>query len=157
MHNTFYDPAYVSGRQAVGDRFWSYTAVVQNTADPTPYWQIEFPLLNYRIMPWISYRYGLEGLLYWTTDKWNEVLSRGGSMWTDPCSLTDTGSGSCFNGDGNMFYPGKEVNFVVPKGADGGSSTAAVYGPIASLRVKALRDGMKDDELMERAAKRDPA
>jgi len=154
MHNTFYDPAFVATRQAAGDRVWSYTAVVQNTANPTPYWQIEFPLLNYRIMPWINYRYGLEGLLYWTTDKWNEVLGRGGSMWTDPCSLND--SGTCFNGDGNLFYPGKEVNYVVPANAYGSSTPAAVYGPIASLRVKALRDGMEDYELLALAAKRDP-
>lgn len=154
MHNTFYDPAFVAARQAAGDRVWSYTAVVQNTANPTPYWQIEFPLLNYRIMPWINYRYGLEGLLYWTTDKWNEVLARGGSMWTDPCSLND--SGTCFNGDGNLFYPGKEVNYVVPANAYGSSTPAAVFGPIASLRVKALRDGMEDYELLALAAKRDP-
>jgi len=152
MHNTFYDPAWVAARQVAGDRVWSYTAVVQNTSNPTPYWQIEFPLLNYRIMPWISYRYNLEGLLYWTTDKWNEVLARGNSMWTDPCSLND--SGTCFNGDGNLFYPGKEVNYVIPVNAYGAASPAAAYGPIPSLRIKALRDGMQDFELLALAAKR---
>ena len=45
---------------------------------------------------------------------------------------------------------------MVQKGAYGGSSTAAVYGAIASLRVKALRDGMEDDELLALAAKRNP-
>jgi hypothetical protein len=155
MHNTFYDPAWVATRQAAGDRVWSYTAVVQNTSNPTPYWQIEFPLLNYRIMPWISYRYNLEGLLYWTTDKWNEVLARGNSMWTDPCSLND--SGTCFNGDGNLFYPGKEANYVIPANAYGAASPAAAYGPIPSLRIKALRDGMQDFELLALAAKRNSA
>jgi uncharacterized protein (TIGR03437 family) len=149
-----YDPTAAAQRQANKDDVWSYTALVQNSGNPSPFWQIDFPLLNYRVVPWIQYRYGLTGLQHWTAAYWNELRARGQSPWTNPCSML--ASGLCFNGEGMLFYPGKEVNYVVPAGAYGNTSTAAVYGPIASLRLKALRDGMEDYELLVLAARKNP-
>jgi hypothetical protein len=150
-----FDPVKAAQQQAVGEQFWSYTGLVEYPENPSPYWQIEFPLLNFRIIPWIDYRYGLRGMLYWTTAKWNEIYARGHSPWTDPCSVSS--GGDCFNGDGMLVYPGKEVGYVVPAGAYGSLSPAAVYGPIPSLRLKSIRDGMQDYELVTLAARRDPA
>ena len=50
-------------RQALGETIWTYTALCQR--DPTPWWSIDFPLLNYRVPSWISWRYRIRGLLYW--------------------------------------------------------------------------------------------
>jgi hypothetical protein len=145
-----FDPEIARLRKAAGDEIWTYTAVVQNQEQPSPYWQIDFPLLNYRIVPWISYRYGVEGVLYWTTALWGELAERGRSPWSDPCSYKP--GSDCYNGEGLLLYPGKEVNFVVPRDAFGAASPAPVYGAVPSLRLKALRDAMEDYEYLVMAA-----
>lgn len=150
-----FDPDIARLRQAAGDEIWAYTAVVQNQEQPSPYWQIDFPLLNYRIVPWISYRYGVEGMLYWTTTLWGELAERSRSPWSDPCSFT--ADGNCYNGDGLLLYPGSEINFVVPKDAYGDGSPAPAYGAAPSLRLKALRDAMEDYEYLVMAASIDGA
>jgi hypothetical protein len=153
--NWTFDPQQAAQRLAAGDEIWTYTALVQEPGNPSPFWQIEFPLLNYRITPWMSHRYGLKGLQYWTTAHWEEIRSRGGSPWMNPCSYR---SGSvCYNGDGLLVYPGREINYRVPAGAYGGESPAEVFGPAPSLRLKALRDGMEDYELLVLAEAKDQA
>ncbi len=119
--------------QANGDEVWSYTALVQ-TAPPyhpeyesvktelPPFWQIDFPWLSYRIAPWLNRRYGITGLLYWSTVYWG---SPDRNPWDDP------GFRVRWNGDGFLFYPGAD---------------AGIEGPIASIRLKNLRDGMEDYE-----------
>ena len=134
-----------------GAEFWSYAAVVQNTGVPSPHWEIDFPLLNFRILPWINFRYGLRGLLYWTSAYWDELVARGHSPWSDPCTSKE--HLTCFNGEGLLIYPGKDVDYVVPEKIFGKS----VWGPIPTLRLKAVRDGMQDYELLSLAAQRDPA
>jgi hypothetical protein len=153
MNFKSFDPVKQAERQAAGDHFWTYTALIQNAENPSPFWMIEFPLLDLRITPWINYRYGVEGLLYWTTSYWNEIRARGASPWTDPCSVKERFT--CFNSDGVFVYPGKEVNYIIPRGAYASASPSAVYGPVPSLRLKALRDGMEDYELLTLAAKKD--
>ncbi len=118
---------------AAGDAVWSYSALVQSAPgyhpdyesvknDNPPYWQIDFPILSYRIAPWLNYRYGVTGLLYWSTVYWQSPKR---NPWDDP------GFRVCFNGDGFLFYPGED---------------AGIEGPIASIRLKNLRDGMEDYE-----------
>lgn len=124
-----------------GASVWSYTALVQ-TAPPyhpeyeavkndlPPFWQIGFPLSSYRIAPWINRRYGITGLLYWSTVYWG---SPDRNPWLEP------GFRIRWNGDGALFYPGIDTG---------------IDGPIASLRLKNLRDGMEDYEyfaLLEKA------
>lgn len=146
----FFDPVRAREQISRGAELWSYNAVVQNLPLRSPHWQTDFPLLHFRIMPWINYRYGLRGLLYWTSAYWNDILAHGHSPWSDPCSLK--GGVTCFNGDGLLIYPGKDVDYVVPKSVYG----SAVWGPIPSLRLKAIRDGLEDYELLLLAARRDP-
>jgi len=111
-------------RQKAGDEVWSYTTFCQGKpGEDTPFWQLDFPLLNYRIPAWISRRFGLTGLHYWTVVYWLEV-----DAWTNP--LTHK---KLFNGEGCLFYPGTE---------------AGLDGPVASMRLKALRDGLEDYEYL---------
>lgn len=129
----FIDEDSVKRVQAQGDAMWSYTALVQaapsyhprfeevKNGNP-PYWQIDFPLTAYRIAPWLNRRYGITGLLYWSTVFWQAPRR---NPWDDP------GFRLRFNGDGALFYPGND---------------AGIDGPVASLRLKALRDGMEDYE-----------
>jgi hypothetical protein len=146
----FFDPVRARGESSRGAEFWSYTAVVQNASNPSPHWQIDFPLLNFRIMPWINFRYGLGGLLYWTSAYWDQLAARGHSPWSDPCTLK-IGT-TCFNGDGLLIYPGSDIGYVVPESVYGKS----VWGPIPTLRLKAVRDGLQDYELLVMAARGNP-
>ena len=100
------------------------------SSDNPPSWQIDFPVLSYRIAPWLNRRYGVTGLLYWTTVCWNSPPR---NPWDDPGFRVN------YNGEGLLFYPGED---------------AGIDGPIASIRLKNLRDGMEDYEyfvLLEKA------
>ncbi|MBN2310623.1 MAG: DUF4091 domain-containing protein [Candidatus Hydrogenedentes bacterium] len=120
--------------QAQGDAVWSYTALTQRApggyypeyeavaeADP-PYWELDFPVLSYRIAPWLNRRYGITGLLYWSAVYWG---SPNRNPWLDP------GFRIRWNCEGALFYPG---------------DMAGIDGPVASIRLKNLRDGMEDYE-----------
>jgi len=129
----FVHEASVNRVKAQGDDVWSYTALVQPAppyhpeyeivkGDNPPYWQIDFPLLSYRIAPWLNRRYAITGLLYWSSVYWG---SPDRNPWDDP------GFRIAWNGEGALFYPGND---------------AGIEGPVASMRLKNLRDGMEDYE-----------
>ena len=124
-----FDEAAVTKRLATGDEVWSYTALVQGNR-PAPHWQLDFPLLNYRVPLWINWRYGLTGLLYWTTTYWKEMAD----PWVDPLSYRHQ-----YNGEGVLFYPGTAVGYD---------------GPVPSIRLKAIRDGVEDYEYLKLLADR---
>lgn len=133
-------------RQALGETIWTYTALCQG--EPTPWWHIDYPLLNYRVPPWISWRYGIRGLLYWGgMSFWNEVED----PWTQAPFYRGKGAfqqgnkGILFFGEGSLVYPARAVGYE---------------GIVPSLRLKALRDGIEDYEylaLLERAGKSEEA
>jgi len=108
-------------RLDAGDELWSYTALCQGSS-PSPFWQLDFPVLNYRIPMWGSWRYKMTGLLYWTVVYWERV----NDPWLD--QLTIYGR---YNGDGSLLYPGAD---------------AGIDGPITSIRLKNIREGMEDYE-----------
>jgi hypothetical protein len=129
----FIDEGSVDRVIAQGDDVWSYTALVQ-TAPPyhpeyetvkndlPPFWQLDFPVASYRIAPWLNRRYHVTGLLYWSSVYWQSPER---NPWDDP------GFRIRWNGEGALFYPGND---------------AGIDGPIASIRLKNLRDGMEDYE-----------
>ncbi len=130
----FIDRDTIRAKLAAGDSVWSYTALVQRAPpyhpryaevrdkDP-PYWHLDRPLLVYRIPTWINRQYGITGLLYWST------VTRVLDPWLNPAFTHPRH----FNGGGYLLYPG------VPCG---------IAGPVASMRLKNLRDGMEDYEYM---------
>ncbi|HZE95691.1 MAG TPA: glycoside hydrolase domain-containing protein [Planctomycetota bacterium] len=121
---SLYDEESVAERQKAGEEAWSYTALCEGgKGKDTPFWQLDFPLLNYRIPGWMSRRYGLRGLLYWTVVFWPES-----DPWINPLTYKQA-----YNDEGVLFYPG------TPAGVD---------GPVESLRLKALRDGLEDYEYL---------
>ena len=140
---SFIDRGAVNEKIAGGDEVWSYTALVQRSPryhpqyervkdlDP-PYWHIDRPLTVYRVPTWINYQYGITGLLYWST------ITTVIEPWWNPAFAHPRH----YNGGGFLFYPG------VPCGID---------GPVCSMRLKNLRDGMEDYEycaLLEKLAGR---
>ena len=125
-----HDEETAAQRRALGETVWTYTALCQR--DPTPWWEIDFPLLNYRVPSWIAWRYHMCGLLYWGgMSYWSGVED----PWTDPKTLDrrKNGKGSLYQGEGTLVYPAR----------------AAGYDGIApSLRLKALRDSIEDYEYL---------
>ncbi len=137
----FLEETSIKRVQNAGNTVWSYTALVQKAPpyepgyekvknDNPPYWQIDFPVLSYRIAPWLNRRYGVTGLLYWTTVCWSSPQR---NPWDSP------GFRLNFNGEGMLFYPGED---------------AGIDGPITTIRLKNLRDGMEDYEYFTLLEKR---
>lgn len=117
-------------RQALGETVWTYTALCQQ--EKTPWWHIDYPLLNYRVPAWIAWRYRIRGLLYWGgMSYWNQV----GDPWTDPKTYCPRGpeQAPIYNGEGTLVYPGRAVGYD---------------GIAPSLRLKALRDSIEDYEYL---------
>jgi len=86
----------------------------------TPNLAMDFDSIDYRIIPWLCWKYDIKGFLYWCVNWWPNVdpfLSARNTRWEQ-------------NGNGLLFYPGEN-------------------GPIASLRAEVFRDGMEDYEYFQ--------
>ncbi len=79
-----------------------------------------------RSMEWLSFVYGMSGELYYETTQAYTT----GDPWTNQAGFGGTG-------DGTLFYPGTPAKI-------GGTT----HIPIESLRLKGIRDGMEDYELL---------
>jgi hypothetical protein len=119
----------VKKRLSVGEEVWSYTALCQGHTN-TPFWELDFPILNYRVPMWISWRFGITGLLYWTTTNWSSTKD----VWTNPLTYENQ-----YNMEGALLYPGADVG---------------VQGFIASIRLKQIREGLEDYEYLTILARR---
>lgn len=117
-----YDLSATRRRQARGEEVWSYTAGVRGSAYPT--WLLDYPLFHYRIAAWINWSVGATGLLYWATGYWADSSD----PWTDPSTY------GSLNGDGALVYPGGAIGYE---------------GPVASMRLKAIRDGIEDYDYLQ--------
>lgn len=106
---------------------WWYTCVSPKT--PYPTYHIDDYLYSSRIMSWMQYDYGVTGNLYWSTTYYR--TSYGPDTLQDYYDTAMRFSGA--NGDGYLLYPGK------PYG---------VYGPVGTIRLESIRDGMEDYEIL---------
>jgi hypothetical protein len=131
---TLFDGKAGAERLAAGEELWSYTALCQGgKGHDTPYWELDFPLLDFRLPAWTSWRFGISGLLYWTTVYWQKA----GDVWTNPATY---GEGKYrYNGEGSLFYPGADAGFD---------------GPVTSMRLKQIREGLEDYEYLKLLADR---
>lgn len=143
---SFIDPDAVNKKLEQGDEVWSYTALSQRAPkysakygevkdyDP-PYWAIDQPLTAYRIPTWINLQYRITGYLYWSTVYSDKSVTGVTDPWFLPIFAA---SGKHFSGEGYLIYPGK------PCGID---------GPVASIRLKNVRDAMEDYEYFDQLRK----
>ena len=98
---------------------------------------IDAPATFNRVMSWMSYRYQIQGELYWSVNAADGHYYPG----ADPSNPSESSWEKQWlaggNGDGSLTYPGRPDHI-------GGNSTV----PIASLRLKHIRDGLQDLEYM---------
>jgi hypothetical protein len=106
----------LSGLEQQKDReVWWYVAF--STRHPYPNIWTDYPALDCRVWPWMSWKHDIDGMLYWSVTHWN----------IDPWRSSATFPGA--NGDGSAIYPGNDGK------------------PVDSIRWECLRDGMEDYEL----------
>jgi len=109
---------YFEKSKSQGKEVWFYTCCHPLGRYPNRF--IDQPLVETRLLHWISYLYGLDGYLHW------------GLNWyapdRDPTSEAGVSEGVTL-GDRAIMYPGKN-------------------GPIGSIRWSAMRDGLQDYEYL---------
>ncbi len=134
----------IPSRIKAGDQVWTYPALVQTPdawkalhghpttlgAGQPPVWLTDYPPMNYRILGWLCARQGITGISYWDTSYWPEDHD----VWTD--NGTYPHGESTYNGDGFLIYPAH----LESHGRE---------GPVASLRLKWLRECMDDHDYLQ--------
>ena len=101
--------------QSLGKEIWMYVSGPSGYTNPNL--AIDFDSIDYRIIPWLCWKYDIKGLLYWCVNWWPKA---------DPFQTAQNTDWEQ-NGNGLLFYPGKD-------------------GPLASLRLEIIRDGLEDYE-----------
>jgi len=115
----------VRAAAAGGAEIWGTTTLDGDGAG-SPAWLLDRPPIAYRLLPgYVSQSLGLKGLLYWAADYWPA------DPWTDVEYRTR--DGQAWPGEGLLVYPG------APAGAT---------GVVPSIRLKHVRDGVEDYDLL---------
>ncbi len=94
-----------------------------------PTYSIDADATRHRAMEWLSFTYDVQGELYYDVT----FAYFGGDPWVNQSAFGGTG-------DGTLFYPGTPAKI-------GGKTEV----PVESLRLKGIRDGMEDYELLNLA------
>lgn len=139
-----FDPVKSKEWIAKGRQMWSYLMCWPK--EPHANLFIDSDAINMRMWLWMSYRYGLTGILVWNSNVWNaEGCSPPGvlqNIWEDPMTYMDghntpVGAAAEYgNGDGMFFYP--------PNRDPNNDKTPYLTGPVPSLRLEILREGLDD-------------
>ncbi len=110
---------------------WWYTCIQPKY--PQPSYHVDDYLISSRALSWMQMKYDVTGNLYWATTIYKKYTNGGyvpRDVWSDPMSFA-TNDGA--NGDGFLVYPGRKYG---------------VYGPISTLRLESIREGMEDYEYL---------
>ncbi|MFC4596741.1 glycoside hydrolase domain-containing protein [Cohnella hongkongensis] len=124
-----YDPVKAGQREAAGDQMWWYTALAPQ--HPYPSYHIDDDLLGARLLSWMQMQHHIEGNLYWSTtifQKYNGARYVDRDVWSDPMAFAGGA-----NGDGFLMYPGYDYG---------------IHGPVPTIRLEAIREGMEDYEYL---------
>lgn len=143
-----FDPEKSKKWMEQGREMWSYLMCWPKNPHVNLF--IDADAINMRMWLWMSYRYNLTGILVWSSNVWNaEGCSPPGvlqNIWEDPMTYKDSygapvGGGMEFgNGDGMFFYP--------PNRDPNNDKTKYLRGPVPSLRLEIMREGIDDYDYM---------
>ena len=107
-----------------------------------------------RTLPWAQYKEGAATWVYWfanltgTNNLFQDATTWGTQSYYDSY-LGMYGTNGTTNGDGNLIYPGTDVNNP--------GDSYGVDGPFASLRLKEWRRGIQDADYLTLAAQINPS
>ncbi len=115
----------VAKRVSEGDKSWWYVCCSPkgDYCNIFTHWEG----IQHRILFWQQMQFNVTGLLYWSTSYWTDV----DDVWTEALTTPWTGKDSF--GDGSLFYNGNKVG---------------INGPVSSLRLEAVTDGIDDYEYL---------
>jgi hypothetical protein len=114
----------ISSERALGHKYGIYNGYRPGMGAVV----IDGDAIEFRVMPWIVWKYDMDQYFYWLVNYWNNT-----NVFTNPLTYNDE-----VNGDGTFFYPGTDILF--PKESRG------LNGPLASIRAKNWRRGAQDYE-----------
>ncbi len=126
-----YNQAMAEGLRAEGKDMWWYIAV--GPRHPYANFFVEYPAIEARLLLGaMSYKYKAGGFLYYSTVNWplemgNTIITSGPYTNWDPRSLLHPKGWA--DGDGSLFCPGPT-------------------GPIPTIRLENIRDGLEDYEYL---------
>jgi hypothetical protein len=133
-----------------GDQFWWYVCCVPKAPYATLF--IDKPGTDMRLWLWQTWQNNVSGILIWETTYWTSSAAytdpaRPQNPYLDPMSWvsgydTSTKPGMKIpwgNGDGRFLYPPLAA-------ADGRPGGPVLDGPVDSIRLEMLRDGIEDYE-----------
>ncbi len=138
--NDLNDPAVkkaIREEQAKGGEMTWYLSCDQ--AYPQPNYFIDAPAMDPVMVPWITWKYGMNGILYWALNYWPQTRD----PWLDPVTYLSgflCSDGFVLNGEGSLLYPGDRVPRY--------TGQKSVYGPVSSIRFELLREGIEDYEYL---------
>ncbi|MGC9316401.1 MAG: glycoside hydrolase domain-containing protein [Armatimonadota bacterium] len=119
-----YSPKRQAPYRERGTKFWWYVCI--GPRHPYPNFFIEYPVIEARLIFWMTYMWRADGFLYYATNLWPH---EDGPMPPGPRCEWDPRSWNNANGDGCLYYPGQ-------------------HGPLATTRLENIRDGLEDYELL---------
>ncbi len=130
--------------RARGRQVWWY--ICCGPRHPYANWWIEYPATDHRlIMGFMAHKFQTDGFLYYALNLWqtyhNDPDNPAGNATTPTTPYTETmnsgplttwsgQSWTTFNGDGQIMYPGPD-------------------GPLSTIRMKNIRDGIEDYEYLQ--------
>ncbi len=120
---------YANSCKDIGGELWVYTAENHNYASL----HMEVPLLSERLQGWMMADFNVIGNLYWSGGLMRKYVRTSGQYIDFLQDYFDTPERYIgTNGEGFIIYPGRQYG---------------VYGPLPSVRLCALRDGLEEADL----------
>ena len=102
---------------------------------PQPNYFIDAPAMDLVMVPWITARYNMDGILYWSLNFWSQTTNPWLNANTYHSGFLCSG-GWVLNGEGSVWYPGDYTEQY--------TGQPNVDGPVSSIRFELLREGIED-------------
>ncbi len=122
-------------RKMMSEGYGVWTYISHTPSTPFTAMFVDQSGLSQRVLFWQQFQRGICGIIYWSSNAWSTFVK------VDPWESLHTGlyddDKNPVFGDGILFYPGEEITDI----------------PTVSLRMKIMRDGIDDMELLMLAAK----
>ena len=145
-----YNHARAEERRRQGEKFWWYVCCGPKAPYVTLF--IDHPATEMRVWLWQTWQRKIEGILIWSTNYWTSGTAYPDAKhpqnpYADPASWVDgygvaKGTKQLWgNGDGRFLYPPEAAADASPPGP-------VLEGPVDSIRLEMLRDGIEDYEYL---------
>jgi outer membrane biosynthesis protein TonB len=130
--------------QAEGDEVWWY--VTRYPHNPEITLSISDKSVQHRLMFWQQKLYNVDGFLYYASNDWyhnDATMDTNRYMW-DKKFEQDNSYPYRVYGNGVLVYCGAGLQEYLDRYSEGDYGAVGYYGPVGSLRLESVRDGIED-------------